>query len=242
MNTAQSVLELGRRLRKKATSEFDWVLMSPLFFILTGTRRYNIQPNNIGAVISNRDVLIRVDSTHVEFPRICPVCGFEATKRRHIYRTKKDLVKDSIRTKIRYSRWFPPLPSPSTRFSLDVPVCEKHYKSPSDLQKDRSITGIVTGLAVPISIILGVFIAFNWYDRIIVPLEYYTILVFTFIALIWGLRRLGATDLDRAISIVDFVQGNPIVVIRVKARWYADEILAINPSSKIAKRKRSTPV
>ena len=242
MSTAQSVLEFGGLLKKKATFELDYIFMDLLLFIFTETRRYNIQPNNTDAVISDRDVLIRVDSTRVEFPRICPVCGLEATRHRHIYRTKKKIGKDSISARRRYDRWLPPLPSPSTRFSFDVPVCEKHYKSLSDLQQERSITAIITGLAAPISIILGVFIAFNWYDKIVVPSGYYATFAFTFIALIWGLRGLGATDLDRAISIVDFVQGNPIVVIRVKARWYADEVLAMNHSSKIVKRKRSSPV
>ena len=216
--------------------------MDPLLFIFTVTRRYNIQPNNRSFVTSNKDLLIRVDSARVEFPRICPVCGQKATKRRQIYRTKKDVVKDSISTKIRYSRWFPPAPSPSLRLSFEVPVCEKHYKSPSDLQQDRSITTIVTGLAAPISIIIGVFLAFNWYDGINPPLGYYAVFAVSLIALIWGLRRLGATDLDRAISIVDFVQGNPMVVIRVRARWYVDEILSLNHSSRMINRGKRSPV
>lgn len=183
-------------------------------------------------------MLIRVDSTSIEFPRICPICGFEASKRRHIYRTKKDGGKDSTSAWRRYNRWLPPLPSPTTRFSFDVPVCEEHYKSPSDLQQDRTITAIVTALSAPISIILGIIISFNLYDRIILPLEYYLIFSISLIALIWGLRRLGATDLDRVISIIDFVQGNPVVIISVRDRWYANEFLAFNHSAKVVGQRR----
>jgi len=193
-------------------------------------------------VISNRDVLIRVNSTSLEFPRICPVCGSAATKHRYISRTKKDGGNDAISANRKYNPWLPPLPSPTTRFSLDIPVCDKHYKSSTELRMGRSMTAIIAGFSAPLSIILGIVIAFSWYDRILLPIEFYVISSLSWFVLLWSLRGLGATDLDRSISIVDFARGNPIVIIRVKARWYVDEILAMNQSSKIIGRTRSFPL
>jgi len=104
------------------------------------------------------------------------------------------------------------------------------------------MTAIIAGFSAPLSIILGIVIAFSWYDRILLPIEFYVISSLSWFVLLWSLRGLGATDLDRSISIVDFVRGNPIVIIRVKARWYVDEILAMNQSSKIIGRTRSFPL
>lgn len=183
-----------------------------------------------------------MNSTSFELPRICPVCGVAATKHRYISRTKKDGGNDAISAKRKYNPWLPPLPSPTTRFSLDIPVCDKHYKSSTELRMSRNMTAIIAGFAAPLSIILGIIIAFSWYDRILLPIEFYAISFLSWFILLWSLRGLGATNLDRAVSIVDFVRGNPIIIIRVKAGWYADEILTMNQSSKIIGRKRSSPL
>jgi len=181
-----------------------------------------------------------VNSTSLEFPRICPVCGSAATKHRYISRSKKDGRNDAISVNRKYNPWLPRLPSSTTRFSLDIPVCDKHYKSSTELRMGRSMTAIIAGFSAPLSILLGIIIAFSWYDRIILPIEFYAISFLSWSILLWSLRGLGATNLDRAISIVDFVRGNPVIIIRVKAGWYVDQILTMNQSSKIIGRKRSS--
>ena len=100
------------------------------------------------------------------------------------------------------------------------------------------MTAIIAGLSAPLSIALGVFIGFKWYDGVILPLEVYLLAIISLTVLLWSLRGLGATGLDRVISIVDFVQGNPVIIIRVKSGPYADEFLAVNKSSKIVTPKR----
>ncbi len=101
------------------------------------------------------------------------------------------------------------------------------------------MNAIIAGFTAPFTLIPGTIIAFSIYDGILLPVGYYAIFSLALFGLLWSLRGLGVSDLDRAISIVDFVQGNPNVIIRVKSGTYADEILAMNQSSKKVRRKRN---
>jgi hypothetical protein len=100
------------------------------------------------------------------------------------------------------------------------------------------MNGLIAGLFAPFSIILSIFLGFNWYDGILLPFPYYLLWVLSWFTFFWSVRNLGATDLERAISILDWVQGNPAILIRVRKGWYADEILKSNPSAKIVRRKQ----
>ena len=104
------------------------------------------------------------------------------------------------------------------------------------------MTTIIAGLSAPLSIALGIYDGLNLYDGILLPFQIYLLTIISWLVLLWSLRGLGTTDLDRTISIVDFAQGNPVILIRVRSGWYVDELLAINPSSKIVAMKRSSPL
>lgn len=173
----------------------------------------------------------------IRFPSTCPFCKEQAEKHRVISKTKKDRIKQA--TNPQYRRWRrTPFPIPTQRFSLDIPVCNNHYKTSRDVQLSRSMNGLIAGLFAPFSIILSIFLGFNWYDGILLPFPYYLLWILSWFTFFWSVRNLGATDLERAISILDWVQGNPAILIRVREGWYADEILKSNPSAKIVRRKQ----
>ena len=93
--------------------------------------------------------------------------------------------------------------------------------------------GLIAGFTAPTSISLALFIAFTFYDGIMLPFGYYLLFLFSVIAFVWSARKLGATDVERVVSIMDFVQGNPMIKLRVRRRWYADEILKVNPEARV---------
>jgi hypothetical protein len=96
----------------------------------------------------------------------------------------------------------------------------------------------MAGISAPISIMLITFIGFNWYESVLLPFQYYIFCVLSWSIFFWSVRKLGASDLERAISILDWVQGNPIILIRVRTGWYADEILTFNPSARVVGHKQ----
>ena len=183
------------------------------------------------------DVRIRLDVAGIKFPPVCPLCATQATKFRFITKTKKDHIKQAVSPQ--YRRWRrTPFPIPTQRFSLDIPVCDRHYKTASELQQSRSTYGLMAGISAPISIMLSTFIGLNWYESVLLPLQYYLFWVLSWSVFFLSVRKLGASDLERAISIQDWVQGNPVILIRVRAGWYADAILKANPSAKVGGRKQ----
>jgi hypothetical protein len=145
-----------------------------------------------------------------------------------ISKTKKDPTQ--LRTQ--YYWWRPPPPS-TQRISIDVPVCENHYRTSNQLKQSRGLIGLFAGFTAPTSILLTLFIGFNFYDGIILPFGYYVLFLFSVIAFVWSARKLGATDVERVVSITDFVQGNPMIRLRVRRSWYADEILKVNPEASV---------
>ena len=145
-----------------------------------------------------------------------------------ISKTKKDFIQPQMRYYWRRT----PLHS-TQRISLDVPVCDNHYKTTDQLKQSRGLIGLIAGFTAPTSISLALFIAFTFYDGIMLPFGYYLLFLFSVIAFIWSARKLGATDVERVVSIMDFVQGNPMIKLRVRRRWYADEILKVNPEARV---------
>ncbi len=188
-------------------------------------------------MISESDLRIQLDAAKIKFPPVCPLCGSQASKYGVISKTKRDRIKQAVNPQ--YARWRrAPFPNPTLRFSLDIPVCDTHYRTTGEVQMGRSMYGLMAGISAPISIMLSTFIGFNWYESVLLPLQYYIFCVISWSVFFWSVRKLGASDLERAISILDWVQGNPVILIRVRDGWYADEILTINPSARVVERKQ----
>ena len=179
-------------------------------------------------MIFDRDVIIRSKLSDIRLPHSCPICGENATRRMVISKTKKD----PTRPRTQYYWWSPPPPS-TQRISLDVPVCDNHYRTTDQLKQSRGLIGFLAGITAPLSIFFALIIGFNFYDGIMLPFGYYLLFLFFVIAFVWSSRKLGATDVERVVSIMDFVQGNPMIKLRVRRRWYADEILKVNPEAKV---------
>lgn len=188
-------------------------------------------------MITESDFRIRLNLATINFPPVCPLCGTRASKYRFISKTKRDRIKQAVSPQ--YARWRrAPIPNPTQRFSLDIPVCDKHYRTAGELRMVRSMYALIAGLSAPISIMLSSFIVFNWYESVLLPLQYYIFCILSWSVFFWSVRKLGASDLEKEVSILDWVQGHPVILIRVRAGWYADEILKANPSAMVVGRKQ----
>ena len=186
----------------------------------------------------NRDVLVRIKTTRFKFPMLCPICGTQATRNRTISKIKKDQIKQTINSNVRYRRWSPASPTSTIRFSLEIPVCEKHYKSLEEIAFERSFNALLVGMTTPIAILLGLVIAFNFYDGVFLPIEFYLLEILSCAILFLSYRKLGPSDVEKIVSIVDFVQGNPTATLRVRNPWYVNEILTMNHSARILTNKQ----
>jgi len=93
------------------------------------------------------------------------------------------------------------------------------------------LAGIVAGISVLLFAFIGAVIAFHYYDNIAFPIGGYFAFFLVTIIMIQSFRSLGPDDLEKVISIVDFHHLGHIIILRIKDRWYGEEILRGNPSS-----------
>lgn len=191
----------------------------------------------VSSLTTSRDFRIRVDAGSIKFPPVCPLCSAQAKKLGVVSKTKRDYIKQAVNPQ--YRRWRR-TPIPTQRFSLDIPVCDMHSKTASELHMSRSMNGLIAGFSAPVFLMLSVFIGFSWYEGNVLPAQYYFLCFLSWCIFFWSVRKLGASDLERGISILDWVQGNPEILIRVRAGWYADAILKANPYAKVVGRKQRT--
>ncbi|MHA1577357.1 MAG: hypothetical protein ACTSU3_08345 [Candidatus Thorarchaeota archaeon] len=183
-----------------------------------------------------KGLLIRIDSSSIEFPDICPICGERATHHRLISRSNRNKLK-SRTTNYYWGRRTGSKRSISgeTR-RLRIPVCDKHYQTIDEMSRIHSLTGLLAGVSVLLFGIVGVIIAFHLYDRIPLPFSGYFVILLITLVMVGSLKNLGPDELQRAISIVDFHHHGHIVILKIRDQWYGEDILRMNASSAQAVR------
>ena len=176
-------------------------------------------------------LLIRIDSSAIEFPSICPICGDRATHHRLVSKSNRGRLKSQRSTYYRPTRYTRKSVVQGETRRLRIPVCDDHYRTIEEMGRVNLLTGIVAGISVILFAFIGAVIAFHYYDSIAFPIGGYFAFFLVTIIMIQSFRSLGPDELQKVISIVDFHHHGHIIILKIKDTWYGEEILRGNPSS-----------
>lgn len=176
--------------------------------------------------------VVRVESSRIRFPKICPVCGQPATKtaRIQIAWDQKD-YQGQYSYVPHYMRGPRRLQSQSPSKVLLIPVCEDHNLTYDEQERIRSLCIVVNGFALAF-LFFGLLLAGDalWRGRSIPPFSFSVILFFS-ASLLAGLFAFRRNVLERAVRIVGFDAGIRHILIRFEKDQYRDEFLAENSMS-----------
>ncbi|MHA1930163.1 MAG: hypothetical protein ACTSV2_16450 [Candidatus Thorarchaeota archaeon] len=179
-----------------------------------------------------KDILVKVDTTRFKFPDICPVCGDRAVDHGLIARS---VGNKQYSTKPYYPRYSYRSRTSRPRITevrrLKIPVCDKHFYSIDEMGRVRAILTFTGGISVALTIAIGIVMAFLLYDNLVIPIPLYTLLLFSFSVMAFSLYVLGPSKIERMINIIDFDNSDQTIILRIKNRWYVDELLRMNSSS-----------
>ena len=196
--------------------------------------------------MGNRDIHISIKAERMHFPDICPVCSRPATDETMIaaISTKEKIAASRMRS---WDRLYVSRSAYSRRLLREglnirrmiVPVCEDHVISSIDRGRVRAIFGLLAGISFLGFIWHFSFIAFQIYDRLPIAPITWVVLLFYGVVLFISLHAIGPTAIDRAFKVVDTAYGGEFLLLRVKNREYADELVRLNPmTAKIVRKKR----
>ena len=122
-------------------------------------------------------------------------------------------------------------PRPTEIRRLKIPVCDEHVHSIDEMSRVRAILTFTGGISFALSLAIGIVIGFLLYDNLLIPIPLYTVLLFSFSVMACSMYGLGPSRLDRMVEIIDFDNHDQTIVLQIRNRWYADEMLRMNPSS-----------
>ncbi|RLI48045.1 MAG: hypothetical protein DRO73_10395 [Candidatus Thorarchaeota archaeon] len=102
-------------------------------------------------------------------------------------------------------------------------------RDPRSLRRLRPAIALVTFCLALVDLLLATNTAFLVYDGMSVPPTQYVYLTIASAALLLGLWALGSGPLERAISIQELTSQANTIILRIKNRWYAEELVRLNP-------------
>ena len=114
---------------------------------------------------------------------------------------------------------------------LKIPVCDRHFFSIDEMSRVRAILTFVGGISMALMLIIGIAIGFLLYDQLQIPFHLHALFLGSFCIVAFSMYELGPSKLERAVTIIDFDNSDQTIVLQIKNRWYADEIMSMNPSS-----------
>ncbi|MHA1637929.1 MAG: hypothetical protein ACTSUB_07935, partial [Candidatus Thorarchaeota archaeon] len=153
--------------------------------------------------------VIRFQSGSIHYPEICPVCGEVATSNGKIIHSCG--LNGAV-----------PRIDPIKRLTandskqLEVPCCQKHHYSATEMSKINSITGVLSGLIIFVTIFLSVYIVGSWLLLTTLPPQLYSLYLFLAIIFLLSFRSLGPSKLEKAISIVFFDHEAQTLILKIK--------------------------
>ncbi|MFX1369489.1 MAG: hypothetical protein ACFFAY_12895 [Promethearchaeota archaeon] len=181
-------------------------------------------------MLNSEELLVRLDSTSIEFPEVCPICGAPATRRGILLASLRIGSNSSYSPRfwgMRRSR----RPPTHIRRGLDIPICEKHYLSDLAKKKARVPAVFFGGVFLVLLFFLAVNITFRLMDGVFVDYYWYVALFGTFAITAVSLNQMGSTVLDDAVSIRKVEIGSQWIVLRIRHMWYFEKLLQLNPQT-----------
>lgn len=120
-----------------------------------------------------------------------------------------------------------------------IPTCEKHAISFEETARLRAPCGICNGLLI----ILTIFLSVSTLGSLLLGGPDVTTLVLLALA-IFGLAitwvASGPTELEKTVKVLDSSQGLGMLILQIRNKEYAQEVLRLNPmSAKLLKAARS---
>ena len=186
---------------------------------------------------------IRLDSANAEFPRQCPICGKSAERtglisriiKRYIGRQPKHLqMPHKARGVPIKSDDLPQggsMESDRIRRSIHVPICDEHFLSTRSKEKLRPTCVIINGVSLVTTMFIGLLIITASLDRFMIGFQWFLFLEISLIIAVTSFVWLRPSDLERVVSIYHLEPGTKEIVLKLKHKWYLDELLRLNPST-----------
>lgn len=178
--------------------------------------------------------LIKFVGEKINFPNRCPVCGEVTTMTGAV-----GLVLPSGKRFTDISRaWEASLVTHRSITALEnevirvnIPVCSNHYSTPEYRQRMKRFATLLAGLGTLLLIMTSFFII----STIIFQRPFYPPYVLLFLIALpitgTGYYFLRPTPLERFVKIFKGASSSSMITLQVKHRWYAKELLSLNPDA-----------
>ncbi|MHA2355728.1 MAG: hypothetical protein ACXADC_11170 [Candidatus Thorarchaeota archaeon] len=115
------------------------------------------------------------------------------------------------------------------RRSIHVPICDEHFLSIRSKEKLRPTCVIINGVSIVTTLFIGLLIITASLDMFMIGFQWFLFLELSLIISVTSYVWLRPTELDRVISIYRIESGTKETVLKLKHKWYLDELLRLNP-------------
>ena len=180
-----------------------------------------------------KEPIIRVNTMHIRFPRMCPVCGSIVTKTVRV---------STIPGRTRWLRpyWDPMYgPRARRRFGISlpqaqtflVPICEDHHYGDESEWRYRVVCLIVNGIIISALFIALVTMGGNFWLGRANPFWVYPVLTVFVVAMVLSYLAFRSNPFESAFRIVGFDAALQHIWLQLKNHEYRDAFLNENPMS-----------
>lgn len=181
---------------------------------------------------NNEDYLVQLDSANSQFPYLCPICRKSAERTGIISKSVKGFMR-KLPPSFSLRHWSVGAAHDPThlRRSIHVPICEDHLISYGSKEKIRPACIVVNSFSIVTTMFVGFLIIAASIDQFMIGFQWFLFLEMLIIISVTSLVWLRPSELERAVSIIRIEPGTSMIVLRLKHKWYLDEILRLNPES-----------
>ncbi|MGY5862084.1 MAG: hypothetical protein RTU09_06885 [Candidatus Thorarchaeota archaeon] len=177
-----------------------------------------------------KEPIVRVNTTGIKFPKICPICGSNATNAIRV---------STIPSRKRWLRpqWDPMFWSGTRRFgrfpsqnqAFRVPVCEEHHYVGENEWRHRSVCIIVDGILIFVLYIALLTMGSSFWLGRASPFWVYHVLAAFVVAIVLSYLTFRSNPFESAFRIVGFDAALQHIWLQLKNPEYRDAFLNENP-------------
>jgi len=180
-----------------------------------------------------KEPIVRVNTTSVRFPRMCPICGSSVTKTMRV---------SAIPSQTQWLRphWDPMFGASVQRrvgSSLQqaqtyiVPVCEEHHYGDESIWRYRMVCIIINGILISALFIALLNISSNFWLGRANAFWVYAVLTVSVVTMVLSCFAFRSNPFESAFRIVGFDAALQHIWLQLKNHEYRDAFLNENPMS-----------
>lgn len=199
---------------------------------------------DMGTELGKDEYYVKITSNNMVLPKICPVCGREATDTAIIgsispeEQEKAERLREINRMAVggfnrRPSLWT----KPGSVKRIAVPVCDNHTYSIDEHARTRGIAAVVGGISLIAFLLSSISVILTLVRGIPIDPLWITIPVVSAIAIAFSYMALGPSSVEKAVSIEEFAPGGSYLILKITDRHYRDEVIRLNPMKARSVRK-----